>query len=173
MHAVTSVETNVNWNGARCEYFRPQRGIRQGYPISPYLFVLCMDKLSHLIEHEVKSKNWRIFQMGKQGPVISHLMFSDDLLLFGEAMETLMNCVMKTLQTFCSMSGQEVSNEKTSILFSANVSRINMNKLLQISEFKETQNFGKYLDVPLKGRKLKATDYHYMVDKISNNLAAW
>jgi hypothetical protein len=35
MHSVTSVETNVKWNGARSEYFRPQRGIRQGDPISP------------------------------------------------------------------------------------------------------------------------------------------
>jgi hypothetical protein len=53
MHDVTSVETNVKWNGARTEFFRPQRGIRQGDPMSPYIFVLCMDKLSHLIIHAV------------------------------------------------------------------------------------------------------------------------
>lgn len=55
MHAVSSVEANMNLNDARNSFFLPQRGIRQGDPISPYLFVLCMDKLSHFIEQEVRS----------------------------------------------------------------------------------------------------------------------
>jgi hypothetical protein len=42
MHMVTSVETNVKWNGARADYFRPQRGIRQIDPISPYLFAMLL-----------------------------------------------------------------------------------------------------------------------------------
>lgn len=67
MHAVTSVETNVNWNGARSNYFRPQRGIRKGYPISPYLFVICMDKLNHIIEHEVRQNNWKTLKLGRDG----------------------------------------------------------------------------------------------------------
>jgi hypothetical protein len=113
MHAVTSVETNVKWNGARAEYFRPQRGIRQGDPISPYLFVLCMDKLSHLIMHVVNVGDWRGIKAGRNGPMVSHLMFADDLLLFGEASENQMNCVMQILDTFCKLSGQEVSQAKT------------------------------------------------------------
>jgi hypothetical protein len=64
MHSVTSVTTNVKWNGTRGEYFRPQRGIRQGDPISPYLFVLCMDKLSHIILQAVSEGKWKGIQMG-------------------------------------------------------------------------------------------------------------
>ncbi|GAU38532.1 hypothetical protein TSUD_320040 [Trifolium subterraneum] len=109
MHAVTSIETNVKWNGARAEYFRPQRGIRQGDPISPYLFVLCMDKLSHLILHVVNQGAWRGIQAGRNGPMVSHLMFADDLLLFGEATEAQMQCVTTILNTFCGLSGQEAN----------------------------------------------------------------
>lgn len=80
--------------------------------------MLCMDKLSHLIKQEVITGNWRAIKMDSQGPKISHLMFVDDLLLVGEAIERQMQCVMKTLQNFCSLTWQEVSEEKSSILFS-------------------------------------------------------
>ncbi|PNY10809.1 ribonuclease H, partial [Trifolium pratense] len=66
MHAVTSVMTNVKWNGARSTYFKPQRGIRQGDPISPYLFVLCMDKQSHLILHSVAERKWHGIKSGSE-----------------------------------------------------------------------------------------------------------
>lgn len=60
----------------------------------------------------------------KNGLVVSHLMFADDLLLFGEATENQMYSVSDILQRFCAVSGQQLSNEKTSILFSSNTARI-------------------------------------------------
>ncbi|PNX79184.1 ribonuclease H, partial [Trifolium pratense] len=173
MHCVTSVMTNVKWNGTRTDFFRPQRGIRQGDPISPYLFVLCMDKLSHIILHAVEKDNWKGIKMGRRGPMISHLMFADDLLLFGEASEPQMRCVMDSLQRFCTMSGQEVSHNKTSVLFSRNVERNLRNKLLNISGFNETSNFGKYLGVPLHGRAPRRSDFQYLLDQVSAKLSMW
>jgi hypothetical protein len=75
-------------------------------------------------------------------------MFADDLLLFGEATENQMYCVVDSLNMFCSMSGQEVSHDKTSVLFSRNVNGGLRSTLLNKSGFKETTNFGKYLGVP-------------------------
>jgi hypothetical protein len=69
--AVTSVRTNVKWNGVRAEYFQLERGIRQGDPISRYLFVLCMDKLSHLITHAAHKGEWKPMRAGRNGPHIS------------------------------------------------------------------------------------------------------
>lgn len=64
MHCVSSVRTNVMWNGSRVEFFCPMRGIRQGDPISPHLFVLCIDKLSHLIANAVEDGKWSPFGVG-------------------------------------------------------------------------------------------------------------
>lgn len=57
MQCISSVSTNVLWNGSRSDSFNPQRGIRQGDTISPYIFVLCMDKLTHIIEEEVEPRD--------------------------------------------------------------------------------------------------------------------
>jgi hypothetical protein len=145
MHSVTSVETNVKWNGARGSYFRPQRGIRQGDPISPYLFVMCIDKLSHLISQAVKEGTWKAPRAGRNGPIVSHLMFAYDLLLFGEATTEQLKCMTDILDKFCRLLGQQVSNEKTSVFSSSNTSRRLRDTLIRTSGYRETNSFGKYL----------------------------
>lgn len=100
-------------------------------------------------------------------------MFADDLLLFGEVNEKQLNCVMETLKLFCNISGQEVSQEKTSIIFSKNVPRSMKTKLNQSSKYKAVGKFGKYLGVPLSGKKLGKKDFQYMVDQIASKLSFW
>jgi len=50
MSCVSSVTTSILVNGVRLEQISPSRGIRQGDPLSPYIFIICMDLLSQLIE---------------------------------------------------------------------------------------------------------------------------
>ncbi|MCH97262.1 putative ribonuclease H protein, partial [Trifolium medium] len=109
MSCIRSVKTNVLWNGSMSSYFNPECGIRQGDPMSPYIFVLCMDKLSHLITEEIDTRHWTPMRAGRNSPHISHLMFADDLLLFGQATEATMASVTRALENFCTMSGQRVN----------------------------------------------------------------
>jgi len=84
MACITTVHTNILLNGERTQTFLPKRGIRQDL-MSLYLFVPCIDKLSHLITKVVDEGRWKPFLIGKHALGISHLMFADDLLLFGKA----------------------------------------------------------------------------------------
>jgi hypothetical protein len=63
-----------------------------------------MEKLSHMILQAVNDGEWKGIKVGRSGPSISHLMFADDLLLFGQATEQQMNCVTRILDQFCSLS---------------------------------------------------------------------
>lgn len=173
MSSVTSGWTNVNWNGNRNDFFQPQKGIRHGDPVSPYLFVLCMDKLSHLICEKVADGRWIGLKAGRNGPAISHLMFADDLLLFGQATVNQMRCVLQVIETFCILSGQQVNLNKTSILFSKNVTNVVKQELVSMSGFKEVNTLGKYLGVPLLGRSPKRTYYHYLIEQVNQKLAGW
>ncbi|KAK4271434.1 hypothetical protein QN277_020133 [Acacia crassicarpa] len=115
INCVSSVSYNVLWNGSLTEFFHPLRGIRQGDPLSPLLFVLCMDKLSHLISDEVESGIWKPIFTSRGGSSVSHLMFADDLLLFGVATETQVLCMMSCVQRFMDVSGGKVNTAKSSV----------------------------------------------------------
>ena len=52
MSCVTSTRISILFNEGALEPFKPSRGLRQGDPISPYLFILCMEFLGHLIEEK-------------------------------------------------------------------------------------------------------------------------
>jgi len=85
MSCVQSSNLSVLWNGAKTDHFIPSRGLRQGDPLSPYLFVLCMEKLSPSIQQKVLSGIWKPIQVSKGGPQLSHILFADDVMLFCKA----------------------------------------------------------------------------------------
>lgn len=69
----------------------------------------------------VDNGEWKAFNVGRHGPIVSHLMFADDLLLFGEDTVKQIDYVLNTLKKLCTMYRQQVSQDKTRIYFSKNV----------------------------------------------------
>ena len=109
------------WNRSTSDSFFPSRGIRQGDPLSPYLFMLCMERLAQLIHLVIHDGSWKPIRLVRNGPTILHLFFADDMLLFAEASETQVNVIEEILHKFCVASGQKVSVTKTNVFFSKNV----------------------------------------------------
>ncbi|XP_061338861.1 uncharacterized protein LOC133285627 [Gastrolobium bilobum] len=107
MTTVSSPKTNLTWNGSLSEEFQPSRGVRQGDPLSPYLFVLAMEKLSHIIETAANGGLWKPIRAGKGGPKISHILFADDLMLFLEVDEEQLHVLLRCLNLFGDISGQK------------------------------------------------------------------
>lgn len=145
----------------------PQRGICQGEPLSPYIFVLCTGKLSHPISQEVEIGNWKPLQAGRNGPHVLYFMFADDLLLFGKATIAQINCMSNTLDSFCDMYGQQVAIEKTSILFSEKVPHAMWRNIAMVSGFHE------YLGIPLIGKTPRRAEFDYLVMMVKDKLSSW
>jgi len=85
MFCIRSTNLTLLWNGSKLPSFAPARGLCQGDPLSPYLFVICMEKLSCLIAEMVEDNKWKLIHVSREGPCISHLFFIDDILLFTQA----------------------------------------------------------------------------------------
>ena len=65
-------------------WFRDERGVRQGEPLSPLLFTLVVDVLSHLISRAMESGLIKGVKVGSEGIVVSHLQFANDTIMFLE-----------------------------------------------------------------------------------------
>ena len=111
-HCITSPSFKILWNEDKADTFTLTRGIRQGDPLSPYLFVICMDRLSHIIADQVEAHYWKAMRAGMYEPQISHLLVVDDLLLFAEASIEQAHCIMHCLDIFCQASGQKINSQK-------------------------------------------------------------
>ncbi|XP_016178430.1 uncharacterized protein LOC107620837 [Arachis ipaensis] len=173
MMCVCSVSFQVLWNGEATDKFIPSCGIRQGDLLSPYIFFICMDRLSHLIEDMVEVGDWRPFLFRIRGPIISHLMFADDLMLFAEASSTQMMKIMGCLQRFCEASDQIVNTRKTHIYFSKNVDTTTHGDITACSGFMETAEIGRYLGAYILEGRNKRQAHAQSLDKIKNKLKGW
>lgn len=161
------------WNGEKTEAFLPQRGLRQGDPLSLYLFVLCLERLCHQIEVAVGQGDWKPIRLSQGGPQLSHVCFADDLILFSEATVIQVRVIRKVLDNFCMASGQKVSLEKSKIFFSANVSRDMERIISEESGIGSTREQGKYLGMPILHKRINKERFGEVLERVSSRLAGW
>lgn len=150
--------------------FQPSRGIRQGDPLSPYLFILRMEFLGHLIEGKCNEQLWTKATTSKSRPAFSHLFFADDLVLFARANPENCSTIKEVLHEFCTRSGQVVSEAKSWIYFSPNVDPDIRETLANTLGFQTTPNLGKYLGFPLKHSKNRSHDFGFGLDRVKQKL---
>ena len=105
MSCISSISTSLLFNGGALEPFLPTKRIRQGDPLSPYIFIMCMDYLGQLIQERCEDKFWIPVKASRRGPAFLHLFFANDLVLFAKA--NMENCLVirEVLDEFCSLSG--------------------------------------------------------------------
>ena len=88
MACVRSVKYKVRFNDQETEEFTPSRGLRQGDPLSPYLFLLCAEGLSSLLAHREEVRGMEGVRVCRNAPSVSHLLFADDSLILMKANST-------------------------------------------------------------------------------------
>jgi hypothetical protein len=101
----------------KLQEFKPTQGIRQGDPISPYLFLLCAEGLSNVFKGNGVEGRVQGIQVSSSAPIINHLLFADDSTLFFKATPSNAKAVHDSISMYCEASCQKVNTSKSSIFF--------------------------------------------------------
>ena len=117
MACVTSVRYSVKLNGTLLDSFTPSQGLRQGDPLSPFLFLFVADGLSAILKSRVQAGDIVPVKICRRAPGISHLLFADDTLLFFKASRDQAEQVKASLDLYSSATGQSLNYDKCSMFF--------------------------------------------------------
>uniref|UniRef100_A0A2N9F3E9 Protein kinase domain-containing protein n=1 Tax=Fagus sylvatica TaxID=28930 RepID=A0A2N9F3E9_FAGSY len=173
LSCISSTSTSLLFNGSKLPHFLVSRGLRQGDPLSPYLFILCMEFLGALIDSKCALGDWTKVKASRGGPGFSHVFFADDLLLFAKANDRNCSAIADVLDVFCSMSDQKVSHTKSRIFFSSNVPALIKHSIYDSLGFLPTDFLGKYLGFPILHKRQPSFDFHIITKRVQAKLAGW
>lgn len=159
MDTVCTASYSVLRNGEPRGFITLSRGMKQGDPLSPYLFLLCAEGLSALIRRVEETQSIHGILSSAQGVRNSRLLFADDSLLFCHATVGECQNLMYILQEYEEASSQANNRQKTSLFF-------NRNKGSQVKVIiqhmlgpKIMMDCERYLGLPMVGGKSKINTF--------------
>ncbi|KAL9426467.1 hypothetical protein AB3S75_033282 [Citrus x aurantiifolia] len=151
---------------------RPQRGLRQGCPLCPYLFIIGAEAFSSLLQQAEHQRLIHGLSFGKELK-ISHLLFADDSLVFTRASVTDCQNLKRIFDCYSAASGQLFNLDKSSMFLSGNIQAGQAATIKDIFQFNIVSRHEKYLGLPsMIGRK-RSSFFTVIKLKIHNQVSNW
>lgn len=168
---VCTTSFSLGFNGSSYGFFKGTRGLRQGDPLSPYLFVLAMNCLSISLNRAAREGEFQ-YHAKCQRSELTHLCFADDLLIFCDGTQQSVLAVLDVLKDFEQRSGLAVSITKTS-MFTAGIKPHELVQLKAATGLEEGTLPVRYLGVPLCTKKLSLANCATLLQSIKTKLHTW
>jgi hypothetical protein len=173
MLCVETVDYSIIVNGHMVGPVVPGRGLRQGDPLSPYLFIICAEGLSALIRQAENRGELHGIKICRKAPIISHLLFADDCFLFFKATSNEASVLKNILSVYEAASGQAINLQKSEFYCSRNVPAEAREAIANQLGVSQVLGTGKYLGLPsMIGRSKKST-FKFIKDRIWKKINSW
>ncbi|KAL0014391.1 hypothetical protein SO802_001460 [Lithocarpus litseifolius] len=173
MACLETSSISVMWNGQISKPFNPSRGDCQGDPLSPYLFILCLNHLSLLLDSALHTKTLQPIKVNRRDLSFNHIFFADDIFLFAHANPQQTYILFNIFGDFCNNSGQLFSPHKSKLFFSRNTPEQIQNDIAAQINIPIVEDLGKYLGLPiLTSRKLNST-FSPLIERINSKVRLW
>ncbi|KAF5472052.1 hypothetical protein F2P56_008799 [Juglans regia] len=165
MMCISTASYKVLINGIPSYLIIPTRGLRQGCPLSPYLFVLCAEALSSMLQQAESSHLLRGVRVCNRAPWINHLFFADDSIVFCLSSVALNVHLQNILNLYGAASGQLLNMEKTELLFSRNVDGGVRTAIQELWGVNSIHSHDRYLGLPSFVGKSKLSTFRDVKEK--------
>nr|GEX92818.1 hypothetical protein [Tanacetum cinerariifolium] len=169
---ISTLKFTICVNGERFGYFKGGRGLRQGDPISPYIFTMVMEMINLMVKDEIRKEKAFKFHFGCKKLRITHLCFTDDLIMFSHGDRVSVLTLKSALDKFSAISGLHPNLGKCT-MFYRSLDDDTKNEICSIFPFKEGKLPMRYLGVPLVTKKIGVSDCKQLVDKVNQRLNDW
>ncbi|KAA3478112.1 reverse transcriptase [Gossypium australe] len=173
MRCVCSVSYSVSLNGLNSDWFSPSRGLRQGDPLSPYLFLICAEGFATLLEDVKQRGLMEGAPIGRGRISINHLFFADDCILFGDASLEGARTVHKVINEYERNAGQRVNYDKSLIFFGANVGNKIKEEITTLLGVRMAPSPEKYLGLPMMVGRRKMWAFNTFIDRFRKRVEGW
>ena len=173
MSCIKIVSFSAIINGDPVGHILPSRCLRQGNPLSPYLFLICAMGLQGLLHKAESDGLLRGVSICKNGPRVSHLFFTGDSVLSCQAKESICQVILDILSVHKKVSGQKLNRDKTNIFFSANTLPDLQTSIQVLLGVPSIRQYEKYLGLPAFVGKAKKQSFVYIKEWIWKKLQGW
>ena len=171
MQCVSTTSYSVAINGGIWGMFRGGKGLRQGDPLSPFLFIICLEYLSRRLKMNTSCMDFNFHPRCGQLR-LTHLAFADDLMLLSRGDLLSVRIIMDSLRDFGLKSGLWANLLKSS-LFTAGVYGEDLTELQRLTGIPNGTMPFRYLGVPLAAQRLNVAHFAPFTDKISMYINSW
>ncbi|KAL5537585.1 hypothetical protein UlMin_044677 [Ulmus minor] len=173
MRCVSFVSYYFILNGQVQGALTPSRGIRQGDPFSPYLFVICAHGFSELLIDFERKKLFKGVKIAPSCPSITHLFFADDSLIFCRAKRADCFQLRQCLILYEKASGQSINFDKSTLSFSPNTGEMDREEICAMFGVTQVEDHDMYLGVPTFFMRNKRLQFGYIRDRVFKKLQGW
>lgn len=130
-------------------FLHSTRGLKQGDPLSPALFIIVAEVLSRMLHFLHQNQLYHGFQMQTRGPQINHLCFADDVIIFTSGDRTSLQLIMKIPSTYEAVSDQLINREKSHFMIPSKTPYITVEIIKEVTGFNQKESPIAYLGCPL------------------------
>lgn len=166
MQCVFTVRYSFLVRGRPRGYLSPSRGLRQGDPLSPYLFLLGAEGFSALLQAKSFDGSLPGIEICEQAPAVNHLLFADDNMLYAKASTQACNMIQEVIEIYSRASSQVVSMAKSYVVFSKNVKVEVQEVLAEVLGMEVVVVHERYLGLPTYVGRKKSESFQYIKDRL-------